>query len=220
MSVLSGAPKQISKQFKKRNLSEENTELRLKLLEYDRLKFDLRELEAENERLRSLLDFEVTLSKTLRKVIPAQVIGRSPAGWRDSIVVNKGSKQGIRANMMVLSNAGLVGKVSEVFADSAKVKLITHPQFRMGGLVQRSRHTGLIYGTIDGECRIKYLTMDADIETGDLVETAGFSEHFPKGILIGGIQEIWKEPGQIYKVAKIELAADLDRLEEVAVVAP
>jgi len=87
-------------------------------------------------------------------------------------------------------------------------------------MVQRSRYTGVDYGSSDGECRMKYLAMDADVQKGDLVETAPFSEAFPKGIYIGEITEVWKAPGQLYKIASIKLAQETDRLEEVLCVEP
>ena len=183
--------------------------------EFRRLVFEVRELQAENQRLQELLGFHKKISRSAQSVIPARVIGRSPAAWRNTIILNKGSNDNIRVNMPIITPAGLLGKVVEVTPFTSKSKLITDPQFRVGALIQRTRHTGVVYGTVDGECRMKYIALDADVRAGDIVQTAGLSETFPKGILIGTITEIWKEPGQIYKVASLELTADLDRLEEV-----
>ena len=199
---------------------EENRLLRFKLENYGRLSFEHRELELENARLQSLLEFKKRLSTSVKKAIPCQVIGRSPAGWRESIIVDRGSEDGVKLDMPVTTYAGLLGRVTETTHHTAKVKLITHPRFRVGALIQRTRHTGVVHGTAEGECRMKYISMDADVQVGDVVETAGFSENFPKGLLIGTIDAVWKEPGQLYRVASIKLAADLDRLEEVLCVVP
>jgi len=220
MSFVSGGSKGTVSIFKAGNLVDENKALRSKLDNFERLSYERDELEIENERLRQLLGFKIRLSGRLRKAIASQVVGRSPAGWRDTILIDKGSSEGIRDGMPVVTYAGLLGKVGEVLPGTSKVRLITHPRFRVGALVQRTRHTGVVFGTVDGECRMKYISMYADIQTGDLVETAGFSEDFPKGLLIGSIDRVWKEPGQIYRVASIKLAADVDRLEEVLCVIP
>jgi rod shape-determining protein MreC len=206
--------------FNAGGLVAENRKLRNKLDHLERLRFERVELENENARLRSLLDFKTRLAQGLRKAIASQVIGRSPAGWRDTIVINKGLADGVQPGMPVVTYSGLLGRVGESLATTAKVRLITHPRFRVGALIQRTRHTGVVYGTVDGESRMKYLSMDADVQVGDLVETAGYSEEFPKGLLIGTIDRVWKEPGQIYRVASIKLAADIDRIEEVLCVVP
>jgi len=199
---------------------EENRLLRSKLDNFRRLSFEHKELELENTRLRTLLDFRGRLATSLKKAIPCQVIGRSPAGWRESIIIDRGREDGIQLDMPVTTYSGLLGRVSEMTPHTAMVKLVTHPRFRIGALIQRTRHTGVVYGTAEGECRIKYLSMDADVQLGDVVETAGFSETLPKGLLIGTIDAVWKEPGQLYRVASIRLAADVDRLEEVLCVVP
>lgn len=202
------------------SVSDENRRLRVKLENVRRLAFEREELRLENERLKELLGFRERLAVGLRRAIVCRVIGRSPAGWRDAVILDRGQADGIRTDMPVMSYLGLLGRVIETRPHYAKVRLITHPRFRVGALTQRSRHTGVVTGTPDGECRMKYIAMDADVAVGDVVETAGFSEGFPKGLLIGTIDALWKEPGQIYRVASVHPAADIDRLEEVLCVVP
>lgn len=220
LGVVSSAGRTVAALFRFGAVLEENRLLHAKLDNFRRLSFEHKELEIENARLRSLFDFRGRLAASLKKAIPCQVIGRSPAGWRESVVIDRGREEGIKVDMPVMTYAGLLGRVVEVTPHTSKVKLVTHPRFRIGALIQRTRHTGVVYGTAEGECRIKYLSMDADVELGDTVETAGFSEFFPKGLFIGTIDAVWKEPGQLYRVASIKLAADVDRLEEVLCVVP
>ena len=220
LKAASGAGRTAVAFFRFGAVAQENRLLRTKLDNFKRLSFERKELELENARLRDLLDFKSRFTTSLRKAVPSQVIGRSPAGWRETIVIDRGRADGIQLNMPVVTYAGLLGRVSEVAHHTAKVKLVTHPRFRVGALIQRTRHTGVVYGTAEGECRMKYLAMDADVQIGDVVETAGFSEYFPKGLMIGRIDAVWKEPGQLYRAASIRLAADIDRLEEVLCVVP
>jgi len=179
------------------------------------LRFENEELVKENNRLRRLIDFDDTWDSRRGQIIVSEVIGRSPAGWRDTLLINKGSHHDIKKDMPVMTIKGLLGKIVEVSPFTSKVYLITHPRFRVGALIQRNRHTGVVYGTSDGSVRMKYISLDADVRPGDLVETAAFSEIFPKGILIGEIATVRRPPGQLYKIASIRLAADIFRLEEV-----
>lgn len=174
-----------------------------------------KELELENERLRELSGIGRDLRAKNRKVIAAAVVGRDPSAWREVMILSKGSKSGVTPGMMVLHRTVLMGRVAEVMRDNAKVILAGHPRFRVGGLIQRTRHMGVVFGTPDGDTRIKYLPVDADIQPGDIVETAGLSLGTPKGIPIGKIRQVWKEPGRVYKIAEIDLFADIGRAEEV-----
>jgi len=176
------------------------------------------ELRSENDRLRKLLSLRSRQESVFKKVTASEVIGRSVGGWRDTLIINKGKRDGIKRDMPVVASEGLLGKIVEVTYSTSKVKLLTHPRIRVGALIQRSRQMGVIYGTADGECRMKYIAMDADVRSGDKVLTAPFSRLFPKGILIGEIHQVWKEPGQLYMIASIKLAQDIHRVEEVLIV--
>jgi rod shape-determining protein MreC len=120
--------------------------------------------------------------------------------------------------MPVLSDASLIGRIIETGPHVSKALLVTDPNSRVGGLIQRTRDQGILYGTFSGECRMKYLSLDAKLEPGDVVESAGYGGLFPKGLLIGTVQKVWKEPGQIYQVASVKPLQDLARIEEVACV--
>jgi rod shape-determining protein MreC len=199
---------------------EENRAIQKSLEHYRGLTFKTDELELENDRLRSYLGLKKKLSKTYQQVVVAEVIGRPPSGWHQRLLINMGKEDGLVEGIPVLAPAGLLGEVDEVYSSTAIVKLITHSHFKVGALIQRTRHSGLVYGTADGESRMKYIAMDADVQVGDVVQTASFSKKYPKGIFIGWVESIWKETGQLYRVASIRLAADIDRAEEVFCVVP
>ncbi len=183
--------------------------------EVQQLKISIAELELEQGRLYRLLDFKNSMSDANRFATAAKVIGRSPSGWRDSIVLDAGLDKGLREGMLVMTPSGLVGKVVKVTPNTALARLITDPRFKAGGLIQRTRFTGVVYGTIDGEIRMKYLPMDGDIRPGDIVLTAGLTAGFPKGVPIGIISDVWREHGRVYKVAEIKAFSDSNRIEEV-----
>lgn len=166
----------------------------------------------ENARLRSLLDFRKLIPYTS---IPAQVIGRDPSNWSNSLIIDKGSSSGIKTSMAVISTRGLVGRIVETGKISSKALLITDPNLRVGVLIRRNRQGGILTGAPGGRCKIIYISLDSDVKPGDKVMTAGFGSVFPKGILIGEIEKVGREEGRLYKYAILKPSQDLSRLEEV-----
>jgi len=193
-------------------LREENSILRDSVNLLSRKVEELKMVESDNERLKGLLDFRKTIPFS---TIPAQVIGRDPSNWSNSIIIDKGLNGGIRPNRAVLSTKGLVGRVLEVGRRSSKIILITDPNSKVGVMIQRNRHGGMLTGRPDGTCRMIYIALDSDVAPKDKVVTAGFGGIFPKDIIVGEVTRVYKEPGRLYKSAIIKTAEDLSRLEEV-----
>ncbi len=202
--------------FKKN--ADENRSLRKALPKSEISHFYSEELFQENTRLTKLLNMKQTIPPHVRRMVFARVISRPPSLWTQTFLIDKGTRQGVRENMIVLSEVSVVGKIVEAAPYASKVLLITDPNSKIGVLIQRTRQQGVLFGTTHGECHIKYLTVDAEIKKGDIVETAGFSGFFPKALMVGNVERAWKEPGQIYQVAQIKPLADLEHIEEVAVV--
>jgi len=201
-----------------RHNAAENRVLKARLASSRAERFYETEALIENRRLNRLLELEQVIPPSVRRTVRARVIGRSPLSWNRVFLIDKGTREGVRANMLVLSEVSLVGKVIEAGPSASKVLLVTDPNLRIGAIVQRSRQQGILYGALSGECRMKYVAVETDVQEGDEVETAGFGGFFPKGLRIGRVRRIWKEPGQIYKVAEVAPFADLNRVEEVVCV--
>jgi len=193
-------------------LREENDILHDRVDLLTRMSEETKAIDDENARLRSLLDFRRTTSYTS---IPAQVIGRDPSNWSNSLIIDKGSSSGIRTNMAVISTRGLVGRIVETGKLSSKALLITDPNLKVGVLVRRNRQGGILTGRPGGRCKIIYISLDSDVRPGDKVMTAGFGSVFPKGILIGEVEKVGKEGGRLYKYAILKPSQDLSMLEEV-----
>ena len=178
--------------------------------------FQSQELTLENQRLTELLELRRILPGDSGRAVFARVISRSPSAWNRVFLIDKGTQQGLRVNQPVLSERSLVGKIIETGPTVSKVLLITDPNSKIGVIIQRTRQQGILYGTFSGECRIKYLSVDTEVKKDDTVESAGYGGFFPKGLLVGQVERVWKEPGQIYQVAEIKPSTDLSRVEEVA----
>ncbi len=201
-----------------RRNSKENEALRKEIADHRDREFHSRELDLENARLVRLLELKNTAPPHLRHKVFARVIARSPLTWDRALVLDKGTRDGIRPNMLVLSDLAVIGKVLYAGPAASKVILVNDPNFRLGVLIQRTRQQGILYGVTaagPGECRVKYLSLNAEIRLGDVIETAGFGSFVPKGLLIGTVKRAFKSPGQIYQVAQIQPSADSNRAEEV-----
>lgn len=185
-------------------------------------RFRGRELALENQRLVKLLELKHSAPPQIKTKIAARVIGRSQILFERVLWINKGRQDGLRPDMLVLSGLSVIGKISECSPSASRVLLVTDPGFRLGVIVQRTRHQGVLYGLSlaagSGLCRVKYLPLDADIRAGDSIETAGFGATIPKGLNIGAVKKSFRIPGHVYQTAEIAPEADLERVEEVLVV--
>lgn len=193
-------------------LREENRILHDRVDLLTRMAEETRAVNDENARLRDLLGFRKIIPYTS---IPAQVIGRDPSNWSNSLIIDKGSANGIKQSMAVMSTRGIVGRITEIGKYSSKVLLITDPNLKVGVLIRRNRQGGVMVGMPGGRCKIIYIALDSDAKVGDKVITAGFGSIFPKGILIGEIEKVGKEEGRLYKYAVVKPSQDLSKLEEV-----
>lgn len=193
-------------------LREENRILRDRLDLLTRMAEETQAINDENARLRNLLNFRKIIPYTS---IPAQVIGRDPSNWSNSLIIDKGSESGIKSNMAVMSTRGIVGRVTDIGKYSSKVLLITDPNLKIGVMIRRNRQGGIMVGRPGNRCKIIYIALDSDAGVGDKVITAGFGSIFPKGILVGEIEKVGKEEGRLYKYAIVKPSQDLSKLEEV-----
>ena len=195
--------------------AQENRTLRKRLAQLHEGSFRTQELSLENERLRRLLDLRPSVPTSVYRQIHCRVIARSPLAWNRVLLLDKGTRDGVRPHMLVLSELAVIGKVLEVGVSVSKVILITDSNCKIGVLIQRTREGGVLFGVLSQGCRMKYIPINSTAQPGDVVETAGIGGYFPKGIQVGSIERIWKEPAQMYQVAQIRPAVDLGRVEEV-----
>ena len=193
-------------------LRQENKILHERLDLLTRMAEETQAIQDENARLRNLLNFQKVIPYTS---IAAQVIGRDPSNWSDSVIIGKGTSNGIKQNMAVMSTRGLVGRIVEAGKNSSKVLLITDPNLKVGIMIRRNRQGGVMVGQPGGRCKVIYISMDSDARPGDKIITAGFGSIFPKGILIGDIEKVGREEGRLYKYAVVRPSQDLSKLEEV-----
>jgi len=175
----------------------------------------LKEHEIENEQLKKLLK---SAEQSVFDVKLAYIIGRSPLNWRAIAIIDVGASDGIQIGMPVISATGLVGKVIEVSNKAAEVQLITDQYSSVSARDQSTRAVGLIEGTINGSINFNLIEKDQSIVKGDLIVTSGFGGVFPKGILIGKVDDVQDKPYLFYKQITVTPFVNFSNIEEVLVI--
>lgn len=143
-------------------------------------------LEAENARLRGLLGLQQATATRLT----APVIARDPAGWWQTLLIGRGSLQGVQEGAAVLAPGGLIGLVSSVTPTTARVTLLTDPSSRVGVWVARTRHHGLLSGIGTDRPVIRFLEKDPGVVAGDVVTTSPASTLVPPDLPVGVVQSV------------------------------
>ena len=187
-------------------LRTEVTTLRLRQLQQD-------ELEAENARLRELLQLRERLAV---RTIGAEVVAREWTGFTRGLTINRGRASGLERLAPVIVTRGVVGRVVEVRRGSAVVQLLTDPASSVGGVVNRTRAQGLVEGVAGGRLRLKLAAREEGVAAGDLVSTAGIGGVFPKGLPLGRVVRVHAPIG-VFRIADLDPVVDMATVEEVLV---
>jgi rod shape-determining protein MreC len=202
--------------FSLRTLLRENAELRQKNLEMETELTGLKEVERENEILRMGLDIS---QKGYQVIEEAWIVGKDIQGIQDWVLINKGGKEGIEKDMTVVSpERALVGKVTEVMADFSKVMLITNKESLVAALIEGERSEGLVKKSGEGKLFMDFIPRNEKLETEERILTSGTDNVYPKGILIGKIENIDLSQNQLFQKISISPAVDFSKLEEVFII--
>jgi rod shape-determining protein MreC len=218
--VVSGAVSS-AKGYLKENeaLRKENEELKALLAEHAGQLLEMQDIKKENQRLAGFLEYKNSHSDQYLLSV-AQVIGRDPSNWYQTIIINQGAKDGLEPDMPVITPAGLVGRIVGVTPNTAEVLLLVDNESAVGARLLENRITpGVVQGNGQSEVlEMVHLSHDEEVEVGNTVLTSGFSSIFPKGLLIGTIEEVTIDSNALTKNALIRPFVDFDQLEEVMVI--
>lgn len=199
---------------------QENLALRRMLQRYAFLEDDSRRLRKENERLRGLAAFPAQAGYLS---IVARVTLREPGSWFQSVMINKGANSGISVDDPVLvwsrERPVVVGRVNEVYRDSAKIALITNAMSAIPVEMAGIGEDGLMEGQNGPVLRINYILPEGTIAIGDEVVTSPLSSVFPPGMLVGKVQALFEADDQNMGAAAVRPAANFNSLREVLILA-
>jgi len=194
----------------------ENEKLRKRIQQLEAEKNQLLEADATNRRLRELLEFRS--SHLPAGTVTASIIANSGSSWFKSCLLDKGSADGVRKGMAVVTPLGAVGQVVAVTARTAKVLLIADPNNGVDVLVQRTRTRGIVSGSLDDGPILKYVKRSEEIQEGDRLVTSGLDGVFPKGIVVGTVTKVRKQTLGLFQHIEVVLAVNTTRTEEVLIV--
>jgi len=192
----------------------ENVALRARVRLLEQELDRLAEVGLENGRLRALLDFRETLQGDL---LTARVIGRDASDVSRTLTIDRGESDGVVRGAAVLAPQGVVGQVFLVSRHAARVLLVADHNSGIDAFVQRTRARGIVQGTVDAGCSLKYVKRTEDVQVGDTLVTSGLDGIFPKGMPIGRVTAIDKRGQGLFQSADVAPRVDFDQLEEVLV---
>jgi rod shape-determining protein MreC len=186
--------------------------------EMDRLKVRNAELEGralEADRLAALLNFRSAHADA--PMLAARVIGASPDSGSQVVNIDRGSRDGIRRDMGVITPDGVVGKILAVYPDVSQVLLLDDKESGVGALLADTRTQGPVKGTGEPLLSLEYISVDEKVTVGESVMTSGQDRIFPKDLPVGKVVDFVSDPKSPFMRIHVKPAAHLDRLEEVMV---
>jgi rod shape-determining protein MreC len=199
-----------------RHVREQNQQLQAELNRMRLEQATLAEDARQDVRLQKLFAFQ---QQYVSKTVAAHVIGTSGTDLSRVLYIDKGSKDGIRTDMPVITPDGVVGKIRDVFAHTAQVLEINDPTSGLGVVLMQTRLRGILRGNTAGQTEIVDVLPDERIQSGEHVVTSGGDQVYPRGLPVGTVERVVNDPERNpYVAILIHPAANLSRLDEVLVV--
>jgi rod shape-determining protein MreC len=187
--------------------------------EVDRLRQQtvrISELEHENQILREQANYRQ--SQPDQKTLSARIIGHDPNPLVDAVIIDQGTSAGLSDGMVVVSPAGLVGRIERAGPSSSKVLLLTDTASAVNSVVQSSRARGVAEGSESGALYLQFVGQSAAVQVGDQVVTSGLGGMYPSGLLVGRVIEVQKQDADLVQAVKVAPAVDFAGLESVLVI--
>ena len=197
-------------------LLEENALLRTERRDVNVRLQRLAALEAENNRLRAMLDSSAHVAD---RVLVAEILAVDLDPYRQRFTINRGLNDSVYVGQALLDADGVVGQIVRADLLTSEAVLISDADHALPVAINRNGLRTIVVGTGDSaRLRLPYLTNSADVEQGDLLVSSGLGGVFPSGYPVGRVLEVRRQPGQSFAQVIAEPAARLDRDREVLLV--
>lgn len=170
----------------------------------------------ETQVLSALVDFARVNPEY--RYVAASVIGRDPSPFLQYVIINRGSDDGLRRGMPVVTQQGLVGRVAAVTAGAARLQLITDPSSKINVRLEPSRAAAVLQGEITGDVSLDMIPQLTAVQTGDLVLTSGLGGNYPPNILVGQVTGVRSLDTDLFQRASVQPVVDFNQLEIVLVI--
>lgn len=195
-------------------LASKNEQLTNDNLQLKATNIQLNDIKHENDLLRSQLQF---MKSSSFQLIPAKIIAKSPTGFLDTIVIDKGSSDGVKTSQAVISNGFLVGVIKQAYSHNSSVQMITSNSSKIPAILEESRGTGLVQGGLTG-LHIVDVQLETNIKQGEAVLTSDLGQIITAGIPIGQVTQTTSPESDISQSAEITSPISFGKLETVFIV--
>jgi rod shape-determining protein MreC len=194
---------------------EENIRLKAELSKLLQEQRHCRETILENRKLKDILSFK---ERDHRYVTTARIIAKSTDQWSNTVMIDKGMSDGVAKDMIVVTDSGLAGKISDTSPSFSQLLLLTDINFSVAARLQESRIEGIVSGTGFRKCHMKYVPADEEVKKGAMVITSGLDSLFPPGIPIGYVSDVHKKNAGIFQDIEVLPFVNNIKLEIVAII--
>lgn len=223
-SALSTTAQDLSSQFETtediRALQAKNAELEALANQLMVENVRLREVERENELLRQLLNYTRNNPQFSYETtsVKGRSVGFDPTNLLYFVYVDVGARSGIAQGMPVVTDRGLVGRVTAVGPNSAQILMLIDPASSVNAIIQNSRATGVVRGNIDGTITMERIPPNEKVNPGDIVLTSGLGGNFPDKLVIGQVTEVIQRDQDMFQQARIRPTVDFGKLETMLII--
>ena len=199
-------------------LKEENERLVAKNKELEQSIKEIENIKTENETLKEYLGLTEKYSNY--KTIPGDVINKDISNYSRTITLNIGSKDGVKKDMTVIAEEGLVGHIISVTDSTAKVQTIIDPASSVSSMLSTTKEAIVCKGTLEDKSTLKamYIPTEASVIQGDTIQTSGLGGLYPKGLQIGTIKKVVDTENLTDRYAQVAVSVDFNKLNSVLVI--
>ena len=194
--------------------SKENSRLKSEVERLINEKNELIERVSKQKRVAALMAYQKGRQKDF---LVASVIGRDATQWSKVVFINKGTRDGIKNHLAVVTNLGVIGHIIHSGLTSSKVLLTIDSRSAIDALFQESRVSGVVVGTGGKECQVKFVPNSVKVKAGDQVLSSGLGGIFPKGLVIGTVSKVIKKKQGLFQEIILSPSPDFSKLEEVLI---
>jgi rod shape-determining protein MreC len=177
----------------------------------------LREKALDYDRLAALLQYD-RFGPEDHQYVTCKVIGVDSSGFVTAIRIDCGRRDGVERLDPVVTELGLVGRITELSATGAEVLLVTDPNSKVNARLQTTRADGVVEGQLGGDLVMSYIPIDAQVNEGDLVMTNGLGQTLPANLIVGQVLSVALAENELYQEARVRSLVDFDKLEIVQVI--
>jgi rod shape-determining protein MreC len=197
-------------------LRSRNAELEAEVSTLQAQIIELQQQASDSSMLAALVDYVRTSPGSSYRA--AAVIGRDPSPFLHYIIIDRGSNDGIRRGMPVVTEKGLVGRVDAVIGGASRVQLITDPNSVVAVRLQNAKTNSILTGSISGDLSMQMISQDTKVQPDDVVFTSGLGGGFPPDILVGQVLNVHQRESDLFQEATVQPVVDFTNLEIVLVI--